>query len=906
MTFQTLKKPRSMGSVLIGLVLLFVAHSLAWPSQYEPGRIIIKFAPQAGKVNIDRRHGLISVGIASLDRRLERYAVDDAMQIFPHKSSQLGMIYQLEFDARYDALEVAADFDQDEHLQYAEPRYIQRLFEQPDDPFYLSGEQWYLNTVHGPEAWDMAHGDSSVVIGIVDTGVDWDHPDLWENIWVNPGEDLDGDGRITWVDWNKVDDDGNGFRDDFFGWDFGGDGQPDNNPMEWAAVHGTHCAGIASAVTDNQLGVAGMSWNCTIMPVKACRDGEDVIPYGYEGILYAADNGADIISLSWGHSGGGPSQYEQEIIDSAYALGAIIISSAGNDPGVSPPDTCRLSYPAWYDHVVAVAATDINDKVTNWSFYGSWVDVAAPGQAIFSTWFDDGYATLSGTSFSCPLVAGVAALLRTLDPHMSSDEFEDKMWHTSDDIYPSNPFYLGWLGGGRVNAYNALASMNQPHLILTGEVMIDDATGNGDGRPDPGETVDMAIGLRNIPTWQMAQDIGVKISTRDAAISLITDSSGFGDLHDGESADNSAHPFRYSVASEGIEAHWATFSFWAEANGGSYSMMDSLVMMIGRPSVLLVDDDGGDDLEEVYQKDLEGLSVVYDIWDVFASGKISAQELVRYDVVIWLTGAQAESTLTAEDRYNLAAFLDAGKSLFLTGQNIGDEIGDEAFMNDYLHVAHLADTVSVFPLILQGVAGDTLSDNTKLLLIGAEPQLSPSAVQALQGAVDIYTYQGDPEDRAAAIRYESAKGYKVVYWAFGYEGVRGAGDYASPRLLLERILDWFGVEIEPVGVEQDREDGGKLPDGYVLSQNYPNPFNAETTITYRLPPEAGRQGALLRIYNVLGQEVRTLAGERQAPGTYTVRWDGRDLQGEEVAAGIYFYRLEFCGVSQARKMVVLR
>jgi hypothetical protein len=556
--------------------------------------------------------------------------------------------------------------------------------------------------------------------------------------------------------------------------------------------------------------------------------------------------------------------------------------------------------------VVAVAATDINDRATSWTFYGSWVDVAAPGQAIFSTWYDDGYTTNSGTSMSCPLVAGVAALLRTMNPDMSSDEFEDKMRHTSDNIYPLNPSYAGWLGGGRVNALGALASMSQPRLALTGEIMVDDVAGNADGRPDPGETVNLAIGLRNLPTWQLAQNVGVKISTQDAAISLIEDSTGFADLLGGQSTDNSAHPFRFSVASENVKAHWATFSFRVEANGGAFTMMDSLEMMIGRPPVLLVDDDGGNDVEETYRRDLEEISVVYDTWDIFESGKISAEELIRYGVVIWLTGAQTESTLTAEDRAHLAAFLDAGNNLFLTGQNIGDEIGHETFMSDYLSVDHLADTVSVFPPILEGMVGDTLTHDTRLLLLGAEPQPSPSAVQALGGAVNIYAYQGDPQNRHAAIRYASPQGYKVVYWAFGYEGVRGAGEYTSPQVLLERIMRWFEVEMEPVGVGDGPEETGALLGSYMLRQNYPNPFNAETSISYQLRTGVGQQLTTLQVFNVLGQEVRTLVNEVQGPGNYAVRWDGLDFRGEEVSAAVYFYRLKSGKFERIKKMVLLR
>jgi subtilisin family serine protease len=889
-------------TVVIGLVVLIATPTLATEWPHVPGQIIVKFAPEVHKVDVQRRGGLVFVGLESLDQRMERYGVYWIGQLFPHKKSELASIYQFDFDPQYDALDVAQDFTGDEHLLYAEPRYVHRLFEEPNDEVYLTGIQWYFNTVQAQQAWDIAHGDSSVIIGIVDSGVDWDHPDLADNIWVNPGEDLNGDGQITGIDWNNADDDSNGYIDDFFGWDFAGLGYPDNNPMDFGIGHGTHVAGIAAAVTNNAEGIAGMSWNCTIMAVKTSVDESPYVPYGYEGILYAADNGADVINCSWG--GPGFSQFDREIIDSALARGAIVVTSAGNDPGTSPPDTCPANYPSFYDPVIAVAATNQSDRAAGFTYYGSWVDVSAPGVGIYSTAWDDTYRFLQGTSFSSPLVAGVAALLRSVDPDMTVEEFEAKMWYTSDDIDHLNPGYEGWLGGGRVNAHKALLSLTEPLLMLETETTIDDAGGNQDGRPDPGETVDWIVSLSNTPAWQLAQDVQTSVSTPDETITFLVNSTGFGDIDGGATADNSADPFQFSV-SDTAEAHWTTFYFQVEANGGTYAMVDSMEMLIGRPQVLLVDDDGGDNLEEVYQDDLEKVSVVYDTWDVAQSGKVSAEELVLYSVVIWLTGAEVESTLTAQDRDHLVAFLDAGNKLFLTGQNIGDEVGGEAFFSDYLHVSHVTDTVSVAEPYLDGVGGDVLSDGTTLLIVGAEPQSSPSGVEAVGGSAGIYTYRDDPTGPVAAARYESLKGYKVVYFAFGYEGIRGTGGYTPGWMVLERILNWFDVQTHPTEVDLEVETG-ELPRKYALSQNYPNPFNAETDIVYHLPDGAGQQLTSLRVYNILGQEVRTLVEEIQGPGTYRVRWDSYDLRGEEIATGVYFYRLESGNFAQTKKMVLLK
>jgi len=478
MSFRSFQILLLLFTLLIGMPPLWAAGD----PFYVPGQIIVKFTDEVNPAAAAKADGPPVLGVASLDRTIQRCEVSHLQPLFPHKTSQLGRICQIDFPPGRDVLEVTAAFAADAHVLYAEPRYIDRLCTVPSDPDYLAGMQWYLDKVQAPLAWDVARGNSSVVIAIVDQGVDWNHPDLAENIWVNPGEDLDGNGQITGTDFNLADDDSNGYADDFFGWDFGGYGYPDWNPMENPGPyppHGTHCAGIAAAVTDNALGVAGMSWNCSIMAIKVTEDENSAVYYGYEGIQYAADNGADVINISWGRSVGNPSQAQQEIIDSAFARGCIIVAAAGNDPGVLPPDTCGLYWPAWYDHVTAVAAIDQDDYIAEWSYYGDWADVCAPGVDIYNTFWDNTYGSLDGTSMAVPVVAGVAGLAKKLQPDLDSDEFESRMRTTSDDIDHLNPGYEGWLGGGRLNAYRALqenvavvlagfqASAGSDHILLT-------------------------------------------------------------------------------------------------------------------------------------------------------------------------------------------------------------------------------------------------------------------------------------------------------------------------------------------------------------------------------------------------------------------------------------------------------
>ncbi len=448
-------------AITLVVLLSFAALAMASDVGYEPGQIIVKFSPHVGRVMVEKRDEFVSVGIPSLDGRLERYGAHGMRQLFPHKSSELSSIHQIDIDPQHDAMTAARDFASDKHLLYAEPRYHHRPCDTPNDPNYMNGLQWFFNAIQAPEAWGVTHGNKSTIIGLVDTGMDLDHPDLAGNLWINLGEDANGDSIISGPDWNGVDNDSNGYKDDFWGWDFAGWGVPDNYPDEGATLHGTHSAGILGAVTDNGVANAGMSWNCAIMVVKVSVNASTDITHGYEGIQYAADNGAHVINLSWTR-GGDPSAFEQEIIDSAFAKGSILVAAAGNDvPGTAfaPPDTCPRTYPASYSHVTAVAATDLANRATDFTYYGTWVDVSAPGNAMYSTLWDNSYGMRASTSAACALVSGVAALLKITEPELTSDDFESRMHTTSDYIDNLNPTYAGWLGGGKVNAYRALMNI---------------------------------------------------------------------------------------------------------------------------------------------------------------------------------------------------------------------------------------------------------------------------------------------------------------------------------------------------------------------------------------------------------------------------------------------------------------
>ena len=298
---------------------------------------------------------------------------------------------QHEFRDLYDAepLIERADLDHARTVAYV-----------PNDPYWGWGYHWHLANIDADKAWDTAKGDPSVVVAVMDTGLDTTHPDLAANVWTNAGE----------IAGNGVDDDGNGYIDDVHGYDFAyGDSDPNDN-----FGHGTACAGIVAAAQDNNLGVTGVAPKCQVAGVKAANDSG----YFYDSanvpaFLYCADMGFKVISMSFFSDEVTPA--EADAVDYCWDHGMVLVAAAGNSASVIP------YYPGAYEKVVSVAATDGSNNPTWFTDYGSWVDVAAPGVGIATTTIGGGYTTgFAGTSGACPHVAGLAALLFSANPNATN------------------------------------------------------------------------------------------------------------------------------------------------------------------------------------------------------------------------------------------------------------------------------------------------------------------------------------------------------------------------------------------------------------------------------------------------------------------------------------------------------
>lgn len=467
-------------------------------------------------------------------------------------------------------------------VEFAELNYKRRLAQVglPDastDPRY--GDQWHLAAVHAPEAWQFLAdrginpgGSHDVVIAVIDTGVDLTHPDLAGNIWTNSGE----------IPGNGVDDDGNGYVDDVHGVNVitnSGNPTDDNG-------HGTHVAGIAAAQAYNGQGGVGVAFNTQIMAIKAAQysgalSASDIA----EAVNYAAVKGADVINMSFG--GYARSQVEEDALAVAFGQ-AVLVAAAGNDgkPNEWPcgyPRPPRPAYPAALNWVIGVMASASTGALAGFSNYDCVprtsveYELTAPGVDIWSTLPLSQYAAWDGTSMAAPVVSGIAALLRSY--------FSDK------NVYSSR-FLMGQIASNAdpvANAYAGLAVVPKPSLSYLRHLLFDDtglsASNDNDGVVDSGETIDLAVVIRN--HWGKADPVSVRLDAwaegaaqSDPYVTMITDTVAYGAVGSFSEDDNGLmydaqggitgvqSPFRFAVDPNTPNGHVIPFRLTMTAGNG--------------------------------------------------------------------------------------------------------------------------------------------------------------------------------------------------------------------------------------------------------------------------------------------------------------------------------------------------
>jgi len=436
------------------IILIMVISISLFGMDYVPNQLIFK-TTTAKLVNNN------TIGLESFDNFLTVRNIDNLKSILP-KSDNKYFIATFPNDINWENIK-NYQFD---GIEYFQPNYLNELYLYPNDPEFPV-QQIHLENCNITQSWDYTVGNEQIIVGIVDSGVHFEHPDLQNNIFINQDE-IPDDG---------IDNDENGYIDDFHGWDFvdapelsaiamGDYLQQDNDPQD-EGNHGTHIAGIISADTNNEEGVCGISWNSKLLIV---RSGFKSMDGGYlqdddaaAGIIYAADMGADVINLSWGDT-----NYSQIIADACYYAhnkGSIIVAAAGNEGATNEH---QVVYPAQLSTTLAIGAVDRYKALASFSSYGPQIDIVAPGQLVLST-FDTTpenlYKEQSGTSMAAPFVSGAIALLLSVEPELNFSEVRGRLISSANDLGE-----IGFdheYGNGLLDVYSLLTETSYPVIEIT-------------------------------------------------------------------------------------------------------------------------------------------------------------------------------------------------------------------------------------------------------------------------------------------------------------------------------------------------------------------------------------------------------------------------------------------------------
>jgi PKD repeat protein len=526
------------GKVVVLCVVLLLAASEVSVAQ-SPGAQGQKIDPNTLvlKLKSEKLSGarIAADPAANIEEIKSLAGTETALQVFPRNThsngrsatSELHNIYKLHLNPGANLWKTLARIRQSGLVEYVEPLYENELLYVPNDPQAdpESGQQTYLSVIKAYEAWNIEKCDTSMVVAIVDTGVKMDHEDL-QNIAFNYADPING-----------IDDDGDGYIDNFHGWDLA---DADNDPSADGHPHGSPVTGMSTAAINNGIGMAGIGFNARYLPVKIAQTSSQRLTKGYEGVKYAADHGAKVINLSWGRAGG-YSHYNQDIIN--YAVlekDAVVVAAAGNT------DEELNFYPASFEYVLSVGASDIDDNKASWATYSYYIDLMAPGDQVFTTKNDGGYEITTGSSFSSPMVAGAAALVRSRFPALDAIQVMEQLRVTSDDIYElgQNMNYEGRLGKGRLNIQRALSDILAPSVRLSDY----QCQSNHGDLIFPGDTVQVELAFTNY--LRQAENLTISVTTNGGNEDFQSDNIYISSLPTSETYVNEEQPITFIVGED--------------------------------------------------------------------------------------------------------------------------------------------------------------------------------------------------------------------------------------------------------------------------------------------------------------------------------------------------------------------
>lgn len=848
-------------SRLIFLLLVILIGNLVFvpcvsSSEFVTGELILKLkrSPELNNLlDLHKKGQGILTNLPVLDELNREFKVTEMRKLLElHPSVReisiqaidLTDIFKLILPADSDLEAVAAAYRKNPLVEYAEPNYIRRISYTPNDPSL----SWGLSKVEAYSAWDITSGSSDVVIAVVDTGLDWNHPDLAANVWINAGE----------IPGNGLDDDGNGFVDDYMGWDFtdapGGPGamgedylKRDNDPMDFHG-HGTHVAGIVAAVANNSQGSAGLAYGCKVMAVRSgykTSNGGGLLEDDdcAAAIIYAADNGAKVINMSWG--GSSPSSLIQDALDYAASRGCLLIGAAGNS------NTSSIFYPAGYTNVLAIAATTSNDSKASFSNYGNWIDVSAPGTGIYSTLFDNTYASWSGTSMAAPFVAALGGLVFSQNPTWNREKVAQQIRDTADNIDSINPSYAGLLGTGRINAYQAVLPETEPltpplSIVLPADTMPAGSTFWADiVLGEDNNAVEDLLGLSFVLTYSETSTFRIMEPTEEHII-IETGSFLGQDLVNISKVDQEKGEIRLGLSRKYPAAGAAGF--------GRIARLEFQLLSEATVGQVI-----SFNLNEVTARN--GADAPIDL-------SVYPDKLTVGGIIVWPGDTNNDGIVNEIDILPIASYWG------LTGP-----VRDGASSS---WEGQPASTWSQPGATYADANGDGVIDERELIPIGLNWALTHSASGSLAAPVAAMESTRRPHPLAA---------YQAIY-----RFLRNSPESEAITRMIALLSDLIA---EAKAITQ-------IPTITSLEQNYPNPVNPETFIPFHLSHQAK---VAIRIYDLSGQLIRTLDLGILEPGSYLNRnmaayWNGQDEAGNEVASGAYLYQLQTGRYLSTRKLIV--
>lgn len=890
------------------ILIVFVSGTvLSDEPQYVDGRLLVQFHDDViPAVGLD---GTVQVNVPEVDRLLTRFDAVAMNPFFgPLQSVNEEFMYRIrndyviEFPAGTDMELVASEMSMLDDIEWALPDYLIPFDYVPDDPSYAN--QWFHDNLESARAWDITRGSEEVLVAGIDTGVDWNHPDLVDNIWVNPGEDIDGNPAVydffedlpgTSGDWNYEDDDGNGFVDDFIGYDWvtgvnaypGEDGNtPDNNPMDFNG-HGTGVGASMVQTGDNGVGGVGVAWDSKLICTRcgyqsSSGQGLTSLSAAVSAMAYLIDvaeryDKVVIANMSYG----GSSQYQpmMNIVSDAWDTGLLMFGAAGND-GVS-----AAHYPAAYTEVIAVAATNQGDGRAGFSNYGNWVSISAPGVSCLTAWFNNAYSSWDGTSVASPIAAGVGALVAARFPEESNATWRQIV---EDSVDPDNSSQ--YIGTGRVNAYKAVTQFAWPELTFD---WIEVSDPDGNGHPDPGETLEVTFQLSNAEGWQDATLVSGYLEFDNELIDVTTSQILLGNIVNGTSGNNVGNPLVFEVPETGINGEFVMMTLRVESGPNSFEVAETERLLIGTPEVMLLDIDDGDSYESYILDDFHNMATVYNHVDMSVRTSLpTVDEMSLYPVVL-VMGGNSTTSFTGDVISVLEGAMDNGVNMFVFGDGIDEQLAGTDFYANYLHAESVPDQAGAVALTPVPDAGAPVVHEGNMFITGqggAGNNQDPDVIGPVNGAFAAYHYYTN-ETNYGGIVYEGDD-YRLVYFSFAFESVSGVQNTVTRQDFFESLFAWFGTDVD------DNLESEVIPESFEIASAYPNPFNPSTTLSIAVPNRAVMN---LRIYDVLGREVVQLAQGTYNAGMHQLTWDAT-LQ----SSGVYFAVMQAEGMTFTRKLVLMK